>query len=141
VSITATGVDTLLLQPDTVTIEVPPEHAMISPPASSVLPRDAILLTWSGGDGQSEIELKGYFFLKINESEAGYQMEDLHELRCKIIDDGSFEIPAEIVELTPVGYWLNGSISTEILKDREIAPGFVIKTKGIAMAQFSYQLE
>jgi len=122
-------------------VRTPGYHRILAPEMDSVLPREAIRILWSGGSGR-KATLRGMFFHKFNmDAYGGYQMDDIHTLFCTVVDDGGFEIPADLVALVPVGYSFDGALEIRNESTIALTPEFHVQASAIVRAQFRYSVE
>jgi hypothetical protein len=85
-------------------IALPEETLAFAPEPDAVLPRTALAFSWSVDvpGGTAHIEIVAY------EGEGG--LAEMYRITCEVDDDGEFEVPAEMMEALPVGWYANTSV-------------------------------
>jgi len=126
-SMTATGGDTPAFTADALWGFMPSEYALTSPRDGSAVSSGPLALSWTSDSSAPTVEISFYVFLKANESEAGYEMQDVHQIKCTVVDDGDFSIPAEIMNLLPAGYSMNGGIYRKDVLLRTVTSDFLVQ--------------
>ena len=68
-------------------------------------------------------------------------MEDFHVLECDIVDDGVFEIPAQVLALVPAGYFFSGGVTSLNSAIVQVTADTRVRIIAGVCAQFEYQLQ
>ncbi|MCP4606728.1 MAG: hypothetical protein GY847_40505 [Proteobacteria bacterium] len=139
-SITATGDETPAIPVGTVSFQMPPEYKIIRPRQGSEISYGPITLTWTSNDAAPEVIILFYVFLKANESEYGYEMLDVHLIRCIVTNDGDFIIPSLIMNQLPSGYSMNGGVYRIDVKLHEVTEDFRIQTIASSSAEIDLSI-
>jgi hypothetical protein len=83
---------------------------------------------WSAGDPSNTVEINMQVYEKFNESEAGFELRDIHEVKCTVSDDGRFDIPGAIMNQLPVNYSADLEITRRNVEYHDVQDTFVVQT-------------
>ncbi len=140
VGIVANGDETPAFEQGVVEARMPDELTLFRPAQDDVVRKGPMPVEWSAGADSDTISIIMTVFKKTNEGGGAYQMEDIHEIRCTVVDDGEFEIPAAIMDQLPADYTADLSLSRRHTELRTVSPEFTVRLDVFQEVQIEMQV-
>ena len=127
VGVTATGDETPSMTQGVIEGMMPEVLTLLQPEQNDIVMQGPLSVEWSAGDSSDTISLIMTVFKKTNEDAGGYQMDDVHEIRCSVADDGGFEIPAFIMDQLPADYSAHFNLTREKIDYLDVTSAFKVR--------------